>query len=527
MSINGFSENINILINNAESLKILQGSLRNKNFTLSSVEISHQKILQTYQRIMEMATENTIKFNPQNSYSSNQDQIDPTLLKIWTIEHECETLLKNLNDELLTNRPTAKINYGNVCIGPKKAPNIDSSNTKVQQMLNGCSSIREIRGDGNCFLSSFTVCYLENLVEKKTVSNFIDMICNEKCGDDTLKSEILSVLFYLNEYHSQMEIIFGDNTKILPFLNYFRMLAADEMKNNKDKFEVFFTSDIKDVFKESATNKSYNDLITEYVLKMGVDFSHPSIMALCQKLNFSITIIDPRLGSQEGFNVLDKHLSQGTFCRSGQHYYVLYKKEHAPFISPIAKGPDLSETVIHCEVPFGDTLFIRGEGGILGQWNPGKPLTMIDEKTWSFPTSDLLDVKKCKFALNGTTYEKGGNREIVNGKLESCHSPDFGPIPITAIQDTPTRVNRVNVTVECDIGWGNQLGVCCDPQWDKAPIVFSPVNNNTWAGQVPANSNWKFVRIHQGKVVAWETHANRQCDGTSSSVRYDSKAVKF
>jgi hypothetical protein len=260
---------------------------------------------------------------------------------------------------------------------------------------------------------------------------------------------------------------------------------------------------------------------------MGVDFSHPSIIALCQRLKFSITIIDPRLGRQEGFNVLDKHPSQGTFCRTGEHYYVLYKREHAAFISPIAKAPDLSEIVIHCEVPFGDTLFIRGEGGILGQWNPGKPLTMIDEKTWSFPTCDLLDVKKCKFVLNGTTYEKGGNREIVNGKLESCRSPDFGPIPFAEVQDKPTRVNRVNVTVECDIGWGNQLGVCCDPQWDKAPIVFSPANNCEWTGQVPANSNWKFVKIHQGKVVAWEDHTDRKCDGTSSSVRYDSKAVKF
>jgi hypothetical protein len=85
----------------------------------------------------------------------------------------------------------------------------------------------------------------------------------------------------------------------------------------------------------------------------------------------------------------------------------------------------------------------------------------------------------------------------------------------------------VGVTLACNVGWGNSLGVCCEPSWADAPIAFTAINGAEWYGQVPVGNAFKFVKINNGKVVAWETGHNRCSDGTLDSLKLSSNKVEF
>lgn len=85
----------------------------------------------------------------------------------------------------------------------------------------------------------------------------------------------------------------------------------------------------------------------------------------------------------------------------------------------------------------------------------------------------------------------------------------------------------VGVTVKlCEIKnstlGNNTLGVCCEPDWQKAPVAFTKDENGNWAGQAPIQKNWKFVLMQGDTVVKWENrHGNRKCDGSVGSVTLD------
>ncbi len=276
--------------------------IKERKLTTSEAENQHHQIIQVFQQSMQQISELKKEIASKTTYENQENMI--MLVERVTI-HETDVLegLKGLNDTLLTYYPTAKIFYGDIsCIGPKKAPKLDTKNPKILEVLAKASAIREIRGDGNCFISAFTT----TLFEKKMNDSLIEFIAQNGVDAPELKNELIQTLLYLSEYPSQLENVLKNNQKILPFISYFRQLAAREMKEHKDDFESYFYADIEQIYGGSTDGQSYEELVDKYVLTMGVDFSHPMIIALCRKLNFPVRIIDPKIGAPEGINVLHR-----------------------------------------------------------------------------------------------------------------------------------------------------------------------------------------------------------------------------
>ncbi len=87
-------------------------------------------------------------------------------------------------------------------------------------------------------------------------------------------------------------------------------------------------------------------------------------------------------------------------------------------------------------------------------------------------------------------------------------------------------LSEVKVILNYDVGFGNDLGICCEPNWDKAPIAFTH-NGTGWSGQAPAGKNWKFVILQNGQVSKYENGENRRCDGNASSFILSAHEVNF
>ena len=415
--------------------------LRNRHISVPNAESTHDKMLQTFQNTMHQISQIKNDIVKSTTYY-NQEEMFLYTAQVTGYETALLEQLNTFNDAVLTYYPTAKIAYGEPCIGDKTAPKIETRNPKVLQMLENCSYIRKIRGDGNCFLSSFTTCLLENLVEKKQIETLLNLIIADEKIDFQLKEELVNILLYIPEHPSQLEVILKNNHKILPFINYFRQVAANEMKYNKiirNDCEPTFSSEIEMVYHVNVANQSYESLVDKYVLSMGTDFCHHMIVALCRKLDFPVCIIDPKIGAENGVNVLDRPNAAATFCRQDNHYYVLYPRQAAPILPIQAPSITLpvqqiypgtqtrpTEIIVNCKVPSGHHLYIRGSGNDLN-WGKGIQLTKIDDETWAYLPSTGLQDMQYKFLIDDVVWQEGDDNKISQGKIEGTNRPRFAP----------------------------------------------------------------------------------------------------
>src|ERR1700722_17678855 len=268
-----------------------------------------------------------------------QRNADPTNVDLSLVEQltGCEDKFKEqlnrFNDAVLTHFPTAKIPYGNPCIEDRQA-------IKKGNMPGNATHLRKIRGDGNCFLSSFLTRFLETLSEKKCIGKFIEFIYSDGMDAPELKEELVKTLFELMDSPSELEETLKNNHKVLPFIHYFRQLAAKWMKEEHEEvFEVCFRVELEKDYGVAINNLSYEKLIDKYVLTMGVDFSQPMIIALCRKLNFPVKIY--RMSDFTGANALDEPHAFASFCLKDNHYFILYTPEDTSDL-PIVFNPSSS-----------------------------------------------------------------------------------------------------------------------------------------------------------------------------------------
>ncbi len=428
ISFDSIKSNLERLENQADQL--LQGmaemehALQSRQVSIIEAEKYHQKVQNVFNEIVQNVVHVGKNIESIKNYS-NQDQIYPYESQASAIDEKAKTALNNFNDTLLTVYPTAKIAYGDSCINPQK-----STIYSPTKLPNGnYTSMREIRGDGNCFISSFITRYLEVLAKEGKLSEFLDSIYNDGMGHFDLKGEIVDTLTQFLEYPSQREKILQDNAKMLPLIKYFRLLTAAEMINRQKDTEDFFIGDIEGNFNESTYGISYPDLIEKYVVRMGTDFSHTAIKSLCSKLQFSVKVLDPKLGDADGLNILEDYnlQAQATFCRTGAHYFVLYSPQESNFVdtSPVQQNNNINnspiriinnisrhrEIIIQCQVANqGDTIFVRGDEKAGLSWDKGTPLTQIED-IWSFETNAHQGAYK--FLLNDEIWEDmDGNREF-------------------------------------------------------------------------------------------------------------------
>lgn len=375
--------------------------LQGRTLSLDKAEEAHDIVYKAFQT--NMAQIDQLKLELQKKMTvANQDQTLPIIQRVTKLETDLSEELTLTNDIVLTYYPTAKIPYGRACIGPRKAAHIDTQNLKILSILANASCMREIRGDGNCFLSAFATRLLERAGMRETLLAIL--------LDTALPAELIENLVEtLTSSEENLEAILKNNHMILPLVHFLRRLTADEMKASRDDFEPFFLADIEQVFHGSTEGKSYEQLIDAYVLKMGVDFSHPMITALCRKLDFPIQIIDPNIGAAGGLNILGRDEAKGTFCRNGSHYFVLYSLEESP---RIARS---TEITVKFDTGLGNQLFIRGSGPGLS-WERGIPLRNVGNDLWVFQTEGDFEQFEYKILLNDKQWEEGENRTAQIGE---------------------------------------------------------------------------------------------------------------
>ena len=248
----------------------------------------HEKTFSLYQKSTESI--NYIKEQIQRKIESNDNKYEQILNSTLKTEDDLHFYLKTMNNTLLTFRPTIKIEYGPCCIDPLTT---HSDEEKMHKLLSKYKGLRTIRGDGNCFLYSFITRLLENYSAQGSLPKLIEFIDKDGLENSALhqfkpklnllKQEIKDTLLDLEKNPSKIEEILKDNHKILPLANYFRILSADTMITEKEQFECSFRIDVEETFGEKENKKSYEELLSEYVLKMGVDFNHPPQFSLFVK----------------------------------------------------------------------------------------------------------------------------------------------------------------------------------------------------------------------------------------------------
>jgi hypothetical protein len=75
------------------------------------------------------------------------------------------------------------------------------------------------------------------------------------------------------------------------------------------------------------------------------------------------------------------------------------------------------------DVGFGNTLYLRGEGGVGLNWDQGVPLNCVDGATWKW-TGETEEKLKFKLLLNDTVWAKGEDLVVAPGEKVEV-SPTF------------------------------------------------------------------------------------------------------
>ena len=216
---------------------------------------------------------------------------------------------------------------------------------------------------------------------------------------------------------------------------------------------------------------------------MGQDFSHPSIQALCRRLNFNVFILNVH-SADPLLKILDNGEPKGLLCRNGAHYFVLYPTERAvpaaaapqpARVTPVAPAPQPvrgpTDIAITCKVPFGHALYVRGNIHPGMSWEKGIPLINVHGDEWHIHFDRPLRDGEYKFLIDDEHWAKGANHQIAQGKLNGV-SPQF---------DLPSDFYATRLTIKCKAE-GNQLFIRGNGgglSWDKG-VELRRVNDDTW-----------------------------------------------
>lgn len=223
---------------------------------------------------------------------------------------------KVFTNAILSKFPHAEIPYGDPCVGKVKVNNLASADLRDK-----FPSIRDIRGDGNCFWTALTVSYLEFLSQDKDRFNqAATEVLDDKDFPSAVKESILETLSHISKDHSQesLEKIFAVNHKILPFVLYFKMKASTYIKEHKDDFAPFIIDTTLDKYCEN------------HVQAMGEFAEHHAILAISKSLNFPFAILDLKANaSYETLSFHDaKEKPKTHLCRFKEHYTLCYAYHH-------------------------------------------------------------------------------------------------------------------------------------------------------------------------------------------------------
>ena len=96
-------------------------------------------------------------------------------------------------------------------------------------------------------------------------------------------------------------------------------------------------------------------------------------------------------------------------------------KKAAKKTAPASKT--VTKIIARVDVRFGNTLYIRGEGGGLS-WNSGTPLKNISDDEWAWESTEADSGIVFKFLVNDEIWANGEDQTVAAGST-SISSPSF------------------------------------------------------------------------------------------------------
>jgi hypothetical protein len=95
-------------------------------------------------------------------------------------------------------------------------------------------------------------------------------------------------------------------------------------------------------------------------------------------------------------------------------------KKTAP---PVPESKAVTRIIARVDVRFGNTLFVRGEGGGLS-WNQGQPMENVSADEWKWETREADSGIVFKFLVNDEVWANGDDQTVAAGGT-SISTPSF------------------------------------------------------------------------------------------------------
>ncbi len=237
-----------------------------------------------------------------------------------------EKAFRTFTDQLLSSFPDVPINYGKPCVSmPRKWTHKEIQQKGIQQKgIQFCENypkIQEIRGDGNCFYTAFTVLYLESL--RKNCCALEAFTAKVIETPIEYQETLLQLLVHLKESPLELTQLLQDNSVVLSLIHFFRNLIDSSIKTTP----AFLNRAViaRDALDGGNPIESF---IKNHILSMGVEADQLQIQLLCEILDFPITIYYANTHQELTIETSTKQVPRPErLCLDGAHYFILHPSD--------------------------------------------------------------------------------------------------------------------------------------------------------------------------------------------------------
>ncbi len=315
--------------NISASLDQLNHEIQSDTSQWNSMPISSiEDATNAFSRIATIVTEweNKLKLLEQSATARLETPLRDAEFEIAFSEYSsCTKLLSPIGEafrsftaRLLSSFPHAPINYGEPCVFTPRLWTTTES-TKQPDFCKNYPSLQEIRGDGNCFYTSFTVLYLQHLSKNDdALASFVKRVTDD--APISYKKILLNLLLDIKQSPSIITPRLQENTNVLSFIHYFRHLIQTHPAF-QERVKIAMDAQI---FDDPTYGKSKEDFIQHHILSMGVEADQLQIQLLCEVLDFSITVHYADAHGECIIKTKTPRFSADRFYRNGAHYCILY-----------------------------------------------------------------------------------------------------------------------------------------------------------------------------------------------------------
>jgi len=184
-------------------------------------------------------------------------------------------------------------------------------------------------------------------------------------------------------------------------------------------------------------------------------------------------------------------------------------------------NPHRKQIVVKCDVGFGNTVVLRGNGQGMDNWNQSLPLRNVGPDTWVFDLPENCSDFDYKVLVQregqqNVIWEEGPNHRMSSAaQKKEVIAPSFPHIGVTA------KIQK-QIVVKYDVGFGNTVVLRGNGRgmdtWNKS-LPLRNVGPDTWVFDLPedcSDFDYKVLVQREGQQNAiWEEGPNHRMSDKS------------